>query len=157
MGSDRFSTFLPFIFEHECVFAKGHYGDYNYVIAEDVAGDAGGVTKWGIDNGGHPDLSASGIRALTKEQATAIYREEWEREGCEEHPFPLGEAFFDACVNAGRSRAQKILVASKDDAVAFIEERENFYRRLVDAKPALKKFLRGWLARTQDLKKFLGL
>jgi len=44
MPSDRFTTFLPFIFQWECVFdRKGN------VIAENVSGNGGGVTKCGID------------------------------------------------------------------------------------------------------------
>src|SRR6478735_11274468 len=37
---------------------------------ENVPGDPGGPTKYGIDQRSHPDVN---IRALTKEQAKAIY------------------------------------------------------------------------------------
>src|SRR4051812_22569056 len=104
MPTDRFINFLPFLFEWECVYDKK-----GNVIAEDVAGDSGGVTKYGIDHSGHPELSPTQIRNLTKEQATAIYLKEWQKYGCERFQEPLGEVFFNCAVNCGLGRANKIL------------------------------------------------
>jgi lysozyme family protein len=79
--ADRFTNFLPFIFEWECVYdRKGN------VIAENVEDDGGKWTKFGVDQSGHPELTAKQIKELTKEQATEIYRKEWQKWGCERYP-----------------------------------------------------------------------
>lgn len=156
MPSVRFTKFIPFIFAHECVFAHGHGGDYRYVIPENVAGDSGGVTKWGIDKSGHPNLSTEQIKNLTLEQATSIYYGEWQRYNCDHYAAGLAEAFFNCCVNCGESRANRILAKGIHTGEAFLDEQEAFYRRLADARPSLEKFLTGWLARTNDLRNWIA-
>lgn len=152
--SERFLKFLPFIYQWECVFKKGHWGDMNYVIMEDVDGDAGGKTKYGIDQRGQPHVD---IKNLTEEEAREIYwNNYWQKYKCESYEDKLGECVMNCCVNAGYGRAKLILKDAKT-ADEFIKEQENFYERLVQAKPKSKKFLRGWLNRTSDLRKFLNL
>jgi lysozyme family protein len=137
----RFLKFIPFIFKWE--------GGY-----DNDPDDPGGETKYGIDKRSHPGVD---IKSLTKDQATGIYWEEWQRDGCEDLPGKLGEVFFNACVNCGIGRANKLMTSmrSPGDAAAFLNGQEDFYRRLVAARPALRKYLRGWLNRTADLRKFV--
>ena len=138
--SQRFAEFMPFIFKWE--------GGY-----DNDPDDPGGETKFGIDKRSHPDVD---IKALTREQATAIYwREYWVKFGCEWLAQPLGEVFFNACVNCGAGRARALLndPASPHTADGFLDSQEAFYRRLVSARPALRKFLKGWLNRTADLRR----
>jgi hypothetical protein len=138
----RFTAFLPFIFRWE--------GGY-----DNDPDDPGGETKYGIDHRSHPGVD---IKKLTREGAATIYWSEyWLRFRCEELPVPLGEAFFNACVNCGAKRAKILLAEADCDAARFLAAQEAFYRRLVTAKPALRKFLHGWLNRTADLKRYLGL
>jgi len=95
---------------------------------------------------------------LTQEQAAEIYwREYWVKYGCEWHAEPLGEVFFNACVNCGAGRARTILQALPvpHTAAAFLDGQAAFYRRLVAARPALTKFLKGWLNRAADLRQFV--
>ena len=140
----RFLEFIPFIFKWE--------GGY-----DNDPDDPGGETKFGIDKRSHPDVD---IRNLTREGATAIYwRDYWVKHGCEWLDQPLGEVFFNACVNCGAGRARTLLAAittTPPTATAFLEAQEAFYRRLVTARPALKKFLKGWLNRTADLQRTVG-
>jgi lysozyme family protein len=139
----RFLEFIPFIFKWE--------GGY-----DNDPDDPGGETKFGIDKRSHPDVD---IRNLTREGATTIYwRDYWVKYGCEWLAGPLGEVFFNACVNCGASRARALLNATTAPPTAkgFLEAQEAFYRRLVTARPALKKFLRGWLNRTADLQRTVG-
>jgi len=42
--SERFDKFIPFFLEAECVFRRGHYGDYAQIVTEQVKGDNGGDT-----------------------------------------------------------------------------------------------------------------
>ena len=99
------------------------------------------------------------IKHLTREAAAEIYwRDYWVKYGCEWHAQPLGEVFFNACVNCGAGRARLILQALPvpHTAGAFLDAQEAFYRRLVAARPALAKFLKGWLNRTADLRRWVA-
>jgi len=140
MMTQRFLRFIPFIFKWE--------GGY-----ENDPDDPGGETKFGIDKRSHPNVD---IAHLTQEQATEIYwRGYWVRWGCEWLQEPVGEVFFNACVNCGPSRARAILDASPvpHTAAGFLDGQEAFYRRLAAARPGLGKFLKGWLNRTADLRR----
>jgi len=137
----RFLDFLPFLFKWE--------GGY-----DNDPEDPGGETKFGIDKRSHPDVD---IRHLTKEQATEIYwRAYWVKYGCEWLEQPLGEVFFNACVNCGPARARLLLQGLPIPWAAgpFLDGQEAFYRRLAAARPPLQKFLKGWLNRTADLRRF---
>jgi len=124
------------------------------VTYENDPDDPGGATKFGIDQRSHPSVK---IKDLTEEQATEIYWNEWLKYACDHLPQPLDWIFFDAAVNCGLSRALKFLNASGRDPKKFQNERIGFYNRLAEQKPVLKKFLKGWLARVDDLSKATGL
>ena len=127
---------MPFIFEWE--------GGY-----ENDPDDPGGETNFGIDKRSHPEVD---IRHLTLEGARAIYwTEYWQKNGCEALPYPLGEVFFNACVNCGPARAKRLLAQGKTPG-GFLDAQEAFYRGLARAHPALCKFLKGWLNRTAALR-----
>ncbi|UKE45747.1 glycoside hydrolase family 108 protein [Xanthomonas cerealis] len=121
--------------------------------------------------------SLDNLRALSDAQAAVIYKTcYWNAvHGDEIALQPLAEILFDFQVNAG-SNATKLLqrvlndqkptlqlpaygkfgaatlvallAADQRDLYArYKQGRRDYYRRLVDAKPALGKFLKGWLAR----------
>jgi len=144
---NRFEKFLPFIYRWECVTdRKGN------VIAENDPDDPGGVTKYGIDKASHPGVD---VRNLTEPQARAIYANEWRASGAEMMADDLGECYFNACVNCGTGRAKKLLVGATT-AAQYLDNQEAFYRRLAASRTTLAKFLKGWLNRTRDLRKFIG-
>lgn len=146
---NRFEKFIPFIWKWECV--RDRKGN---VISEDDPDDPGGLTKYGIDQRSHPKVS---IRTLTEAQAKEIYLVEyWMRNACDSYPDRLGEAHFNACVNCGAGRAKKFMFAAGGSWRQYISEQEAFYKRLAAYNPKLKKFLKGWLNRTEDLRKTLG-
>lgn len=174
---DGFDTAIKFIIEHEAVYAKHHYGDLNFVVSENVKGDDGGLTKFGVDFRSHPNED---IENLTYERAVEIYRTDyWTKAHCHELPFPLSLVQVDGAVNTGVGQQNKFLqrVAGVDDdgvygpktrdailglcvvegekevALKVIKEREEFYRYLAASKPEKEKFLEGWLNRLDDLKK----
>ena len=139
----RFTAFIGFVLEHE----GGTY--------ENDPDDPGGETKWGIDKRSHPKVD---IRNLTKEDATEIYYASyWKPNRCETLALKLGESHFDACVNCGSGRANRFLKASGSNVSKYNDERDAFYHRLVDARPRSQKYLKGWLRRTADLRKFLNI
>ena len=157
----RFSNFLPFIFQHECVFAKGHYGDYNYVVAEEVKGDDGGITKWGCDFREFSEkpfyLTRDNIRNLTKEQATDLYWKNWDRLHVEQLYFPLGEVWFNCKIVSGKAQANRILDRTGQNALAFIADQKQVNSLIVKAHPNDQQFLAGWNNRLDDLIKYLHL
>jgi lysozyme family protein len=112
--------------------------------------DPGGATKFGIDQRSHPDVD---IKNLTEEQALEIYWNEFIRYACEYEKPPMDWVFFNACVNCGIGRANKLLKESGKNPSKFLDLQEDFYKIISDHNPNLKKFLKGWLARTSDLRK----
>lgn len=173
-----FEKALDFVFDHECVYAKHHWGDENFVVSECVDGDDGGLTKFGIDQRSHPNVD---IENLTKEAAAEIYRKEyWDKYHCGELEWPLCLAHFDGCVNTGSGQAikflQRVCQAYDDGAwgpntraavtaackvrgsetvtLQVLKLREEFYNALAQ-KPGKAKFKDGWLNRVADLKKLI--
>jgi lysozyme family protein len=145
----RFNAFIPFILKWETEFNKD-----GSVRTENDPDDPGGKTRYGIDKRSHPGVD---IPNLTKNQAIAIYYVEWQFAKSEMMPANLGEVYFNARVNCGVGRAQKLLVIAHDDALAYILAEDDFYKRLVVARPKSEKYLGGWLNRMGALRKFLGL
>lgn len=178
--TERFKNAIEWLLPHEAVFQRGHYGDYNFVIAECVPGDRGGVTKFGVDQNSHPDVN---IRALTFSQAVMIYLHSyWLPSRAESYPAGYGEVIFDIRVNGGNG--PKLLqsglaaigqdvgaidgvvgpktklamaAAGKDGLKAFLQQREARYHRLAEENHSDKQFLEGWLNRNHDLAKFVGV
>ncbi len=179
-----FPAALGFVLRHECVYAPGHDDDLAFVVCEDVPGDSGGLTKYGIDAADHPGLD---IRNLTLGQATAIYRDgEWTRCQCDDLPNGIDTAVFDCAVNNGIAVAgillQRLLArngfliridgeigrqtvtAARSEAnlhapdflKLYLDLRRERYADIVLHHPADAKFLRGWLNRVNDLETFLS-
>lgn len=145
-------------------------------VYENVKGDNGGPTKFGIDQRSHPEED---IRRLTLERARAIYFEEyWLPIAGPLLPWPMDVVVMDIAVNCGRTTAirylqarvgatidgrlgPKTLAAAAQmhpvrTAVDLIDRRQRRYLSIVAANPSQRKFLKGWLARNEDLKKFIG-
>lgn len=73
----------------------------------DNPNDPGGLTNFGISQRAYPDVD---IRALTRNQAMAIYeRDYWTPLRCEELPTDVAVVLFDMAVNMGRDRAVRLL------------------------------------------------
>lgn len=118
---------------------------------ENDPSDPGGATRFGIDQRSHPNVD---IRHLTEQEAMDIYwNEYWIKCGCDHMDWPMSFIWFNCCVNCGIGRAQKIFKISGKNPKKFLDEQEDFYKRLAEARPSSKKFLKGWLNRTQDLRK----
>ena len=91
---------------------------------------------------------------------------------------PTGEVYFDCCVNTGAKQSNKFLqraVGTEPDGVigpktlaaiqksdayklAFkiIDQRQTFYENLAYNKVSLKKFLKGWTNRNNNLRKYIA-
>jgi lysozyme family protein len=178
--NDNFASSLGFVLRHECAYAPGHEGDLNYVVCEDVPGDTGGLTKFGIDAASHPGID---IRGLTFELASAIYHDgEWTECRCDALPSGVDTVVFDCAVNNGAAVSaillQRAVIACGYGIVVdgkigpqtvraatlangpdlkgrLLQLRRQRYTDIVLHNPADAKFLQGWLNRVDDLERFL--
>ena len=183
--NDNFSPSLTFVLQHECVYAPGHDDDLNFVVPEDVPGDAGGCTKYGIDAADHPGLD---VPNLTLDQATAIYHDgEWTLCRCDDLPQGIDTAVFDCAVNNGVHTSGLLLQRAINACGAasavtvdgdigpmtiaatvalcqgskwglidqMLELRRQHYADIVLLHPGDGEFLHGWLNRVNDLESFL--
>lgn len=181
--NDNFIPSLEFVLRHECAYAPGHNGDLDFVACEDVPGDAGGCTKFGIDAASHPGVDIPG---LTLGEATALYRDgEWTGCRCDQLPAGIDTAVFDCAVNNGVAvsgillqravlacgfgvlvdgeigaltvRAATACCAQRrqDLTGQLLQLRRNRYADIVLHHPGEAKFLKGWLNRVDDLERFL--
>ena len=116
--------------------------------------DPGGATKFGIDQRSHPSVN---IQDLTYNQAVSIYWDEYLRNHCDQYHVPMDWVFFNCCVNCGGGRAQKLMRESNCNPSKFLDLQDQFYEGLAQSRPSSRKFLKGWLARTADLRKVCGL
>jgi lysozyme family protein len=173
MYSDKFNTVMAFILPHEEEFVRGHWGDERFVIAENVSGDSGGVTKYGVDQSSHPSVD---VAKLTKAGAMGVYWDEWQQHGCEVLPAKYSYVFFDVWVNGGPAvkMLQQAVGATVDGymgpltiraaeqagdtgVVQFLVLRHKRYCALSYNRSSLRKFLAGWLDRNSDLATFVGV
>lgn len=121
-----------------------------------VADDAGkGETNLGINKTANPDID---IKGLTPEKAKAIYKERyWNAIGGDSLPPEMRAVAFDAAVNHGPSKANKMLAESGGDPNKFIELRRAEYARLIAADPEkYGKYEKSWNSRLDQLSSSLN-
>ena len=144
----RFKFIQAFVFPWEVVSRRG------IILVENDPADPGGATFAGLDKRSHPDLD---FKTITPKIVCDTYLEKyWDRFNCENYPYSLGEVFYNCCVNCGFGRAGKILQQAKT-AGEFLDGQDDFYKRLVGARPTLRKFLTGWENRTTALRTYLNV
>jgi lysozyme family protein len=174
--TSNFQRALDFVLQHECKFAAGHDGDLAYVVTENVPGDDGGLTKFGIDQADHPGTD---IANLTLDQASAIYRmNEWSECACDQLADGFDIAIFDIAANMGCGTAAKLLQQACNETGDFnlmvdgfvgprtiataaavgvsglrrlLLDRLTRYYDIVTANPTQAKFIGGWQQRVRDL------
>lgn len=125
---------------------------------------------------GFPRQPVSGI---SEDEVRAIYLSRyWLLGKCDQMPAPLDYVHFDGCVNHGQKQAAKFLqralgvaddgvigpktlaAVRQDDAAGnigtvcsnIIDQREDFYHKLVTNDPTQKVFLKGWLNRIVEVR-----
>ena len=180
MSREAFDTAIEFILPHETEFMHGHYGDWDYVLTENVPGDSGGKTRYGIDQSSHPNVNIDG---LSKEDAIEIYYDEWNQHNLDALPAPLAIIAFDVWVNGGHAdlwlqqayniahpdrpplkadgKLGTLSLAALNDcdekqvALEFLNLRQARFDRLAN-QPSLAKFLAGWTQRNSDLRQLIA-
>ena len=166
-----FLAAMEFTLTWETEFQAGHDGDYNFVRTENVPGDGGGLTRYGIDAADHPNVH---IDSLTLADALAIYHGgEWTAVRGDQLPPDIALVTFDAAVNVGTVHAAKWLQeavgatqdgeigpltveaagqANADVAAGLVDQyRTAYYEELAAEYPRDEQFEKGWLDRTEAL------
>ena len=137
--------------------------------------DPGGETNFGIAKRSHPDVD---IKNLTEEDAKEIYKTDyWNKIKGDQLPGPVATAVMDYAVNSGVSRAsktlQKVVGAGADGQIGpgtlgkvneaveargakvvardIVMKRSDFLSDLVNRKPEMRVFMKGWMRRTHSL------
>lgn len=167
-GNARFDDFIELLLGFETEFNID-----GSVKVERDPDDAGGMTKFGIDQRSHPRLD---IAALTRDAAIGIYFADWQRLPCDELPLPLGELLMDIHQNGGHGAlwlqealhvtvdgfiGPKTLAAAAQAAANPIvllrcihrlgDLRAAYFEGIARRRPKQKKFLRGWMRRNDTL------
>ena len=159
--TDRFNTFFSWLLTWEGT------------VYEEVKFDKGLGTKYGIDAASHPGVD---IRNLTRDAAAQIYwKESWTDLYIEQLPIGVGEIVSNIAINLGKGKIkwlQEIAGVSQDGKIgpATIAAVNKLNRQDIIDKLLAKlnvfyhtigvghnqKFLKGWIARTNDLKCFVS-
>lgn len=173
--SPAFLRAIAFVLEHETEFEKGHYDDYSHVRTERDPSDPGGTTRYGIDQRSHPHVD---VAHLDLAGALAIYHvDEWTAIHGDELPVDVALVTFDAAVNVGTEKAAqwlqaalgvvadgqigpKTLAAAKTAKAGIVDHmldsRDAYYHAL-GQRSQFRRFLAGWLNRTDDLRNTIGV
>lgn len=138
--------------------------------------DPGGETKYGITKRSYPNVD---IKNLTVDEAKAIYFADfWTPAGYENINYDdVATKIFDTAVNVGNKRAFRfaqqaanacgaklvvdgVLGSKSYAAINSIDPKQylaqfrkiqaDYYKSLVDGRPSLSVFLRGWLRRAES-------
>lgn len=117
--------------------------------------DPGGETKFGISKRANPDLD---IANLTLVQAMDVYyKKYWQAFNLDAQAYPLSVAVFDSYVQHRPTVVAKLIKDASGDLQKFLELRRILYLNLIGANPSLIKYKNGWLARVNDLSKYLAI
>ncbi|MGH6982289.1 MAG: glycoside hydrolase family 108 protein [Stellaceae bacterium] len=164
-----FQAAMAIVYQHECG------NDLNGALHDDPA-DPGGLTRFGLALKEHPELTADVLRALTRDQADAIYYATyWSPHQWAALPTTIAIKAFDISVNTGAGPAIKALQRAlracgvagiADDGelgpvtiaaaqrpmsiellAALRSECAGYYRLVAERRPLAAKELPGWLNR----------
>jgi lysozyme family protein len=163
-------------FDEALVFALRWEGGY-----VNHPSDPGGATNYGVTQGTYDryrstkGLTKQSVKLISSAEVHDIYESMyWDAARCAELPWPVSSAQFDAAVNAGPRQATQLLQRAagvsddgvigpkslaainamhpKELALRCCDERQKFYQSLVNRKPSLGAFLKGWTHRVNALR-----
>lgn len=173
MSDASFNASLPFVLRWEGGFVNH-------------PADPGGATNRGITQKVYDTwrsskgLAVRSVSELEDSEMQTIYRGSyWQPPRCDDIGTPLDLVQFDTAVNMGVGRAVCFLqqaVGTNPDGnfgpatlqcvagcepgkalATYCQAREDFYRQLVQRKPEMAVFLKGWLNRLNALRREVGL
>jgi lysozyme family protein len=137
--------------------------------------DPGGATNKGVIQRTYDTyskrkgLQLRPVLSISDEEVQDIYKSMyWDAIDGDQKPWPLNAVLFDTAVNMGPGRARAFEAQAHEHldqdptndplelARMILDLRVNWYYARVKSKPAMNKFLRGWLNRVRDLKSTIG-
>ena len=114
--------------------------------------DPGGETNYGISKRAFPELD---IKNLSLADAMVIYkRDYWDFYNLNVVDIPLCIVMLDGYVQHRPSVVRQMVKEAKGDWKRFIQKRVEFYLRLIQKKPEMRIYKRGWLNRMNSLSKY---
>ncbi len=153
-----FDHAMRFVFEKEGKFSNDKDdpgGATNYGITLNTLRDAG------VDVDGDGDIDVEDIKKLTPADAFAIYKEKyWDALDNDNLDWPLAIVAFDTAVNCGVNRTKRWLKMTQDKGegpMYLLNLRTIHYLNIIQKNPVLGKYKKGWLARVNDLKKYVEI
>ncbi|MDB6138197.1 MAG: hypothetical protein JWO94_1269 [Verrucomicrobiaceae bacterium] len=179
VGAQRFRNYCTFLLPSETAFESGHFGDWDHVRTEEVKGDNGGRTRYGIDQRSHPTVDVGG---LTMGAALQIYLNgDWNLVAAAYMPPGYGEILCDIHVNGGNGGLMvqqalnglgaapplvedghvgpktkaAMLIYGRPGLKAFLARRDAYFHYLAEHHADDRQFLTGWLNRDAALADWL--
>jgi lysozyme family protein len=127
--------------------------------------DKGGATNYGVTQVVYDSyrkvrkLNPNPVKNITLDEAKNIYLINYyatiKAEAIPDEA--VAYILFDLAVNSGCGTANKIRKEVGDNACDLLTRRAELYNNIVAGNPSQKVFLKGWLARLNNVAKFLGV
>ena len=123
--------------------------------------DPGGATNYGVTQrtfdayNKKKERPQKDVKVMTLQEAIEVYYDEYWKPEWKELGFPLAACMFDASVNHGPAQAERFLRQCNGSYVEYLQLRIAFYKRLIERRPDLKVFEKGWMNRVTDLRRFI--
>ena len=135
--------------------------DRAYQIIKEIEGgysnhpnDRGGQTYRGIKKAVASRYGYDDPRKIPDSKIRQIYyKDYWTASGANEQPWPLNLAIFNSYVNSGKRWKIPQSGTSQQKAIAYLQQQTDYYHSVVSKNPTQRVFLRGWLNRSDRIKK----
>lgn len=138
--------------------------------------DPGGATNYGVTTNVYNAYRKSknqpvqSVKDISHTEVADIYLHQyWDASGCDaiaSHSYKIAAINFDTAINCGVGSANRLHRTALDNTVnsndiedtinEYLKLREEHYREIVANRPKSAKFLKGWLNRIAELKKFIA-
>jgi hypothetical protein len=129
-------------------FLAPHEGGY-------VANDGNGSpANFGINQGGNPDIDV--VKLTQGEAEKILYDRYWVASGAGRLPSALAAVHGDTAINLGLAVASQLLAQSNGDPQKYLDLRDARYRAIAQSNSDRAGYLPIWLARNEDLRRFIA-
>lgn len=157
IGEDKMTTKLDFDKTFGFIISKeGGYVNHPK--------DSGKATKYGVTDATYREFRESmgmptqSVLHIEMEEVAKIFKYNyWIPAGCDKlDDGKYACVLADLCYNSGVSRSKKYHSIAKGNIETLFKLREEFYNKIVKNNPSQKVFLKGWMNRIADLRKYIA-
>lgn len=128
--------------------------------------DPGGETNLGVTRNvwlawcARQNLTPKPMRDLTPADVLPLYRAQYWEPYAAQYPWPLSAAAYDIAVNHGPGNLKIMMQDASGStpltrALSLCKAREQFYRNIVASRASQGVFLKGWMRRVNDQRRWL--